>query len=144
VKTLSTIVLALLLLSACNKAPSSATLASARGHWTIVNYWAEWCKPCIKEIPELNKLASEHAEIRVFGVNYDGETGAMLQQQIEKLGIEFPLLIQDPADDIGIPRPVVLPTTLILAPDGKLAATLVGPQTLESLLAATKTAATGQ
>ena len=143
-KALIAIVLAMLLLSACDNGTSSATLASARGHWTVVNYWAEWCKPCIKEIPELNKLASEHAAIRVFGVNYDGETGELLQQQIDKLGIEFPLLIQDPAEDIGIRRPVVLPTTLILAPDGKLAATLVGPQTLESLLAATKNAVTDQ
>ena len=51
--------------------------------------------------------------------------------------VAFATLETDPATMLGIPRPVVLPTTLILAPDGQLKATLVGPQTLESLLRAT-------
>jgi thiol-disulfide isomerase/thioredoxin len=124
------------LLAGCGNGAGTATLASGRGHWTVVNYWAEWCKPCIKEIPELNELAQANPELRVFGVNYDGFTGEELAQQVEKLGIEFPLLAEDPATRLGTTRPVVLPTTLILTPGGELAATLVGPQTLESLLAA--------
>ena len=131
------------LVGGCGGAPGEAGLAAARGHWVVVNYWAEWCKPCIKEIPELNQLAREHREIRVFGVNYDDETGDALRAQVEKLGIEFPLLTADPAAELGIPRPAVLPTTLILTPGGELAATLVGPQTLESLLAATGKARDG-
>ena len=129
--------LLLFLVGGCSKPPGEAGLAAARGHWVVVNYWAEWCKPCIKEIPELNQLAREHGEIRVFGVNYDDETGDELRAQVKKLGIEFPLLTVDPAAELGITRPAVLPTTLILTPSGELAATLVGPQTLESLLAAT-------
>ena len=131
------VLLLLFLVAGCGKTPGEASLADARGHWVVVNYWAEWCKPCIKEIPELNQLAREHNEIRVFGVNYDGEAGDQLRAQVEKLGIEFPLLKVDPAAALGISRPAVLPTTLILNPGGELAATLVGPQTLESLLAAT-------
>jgi hypothetical protein len=46
----------------------------------------------------------------------------------------FASLDSDPSAQLGIPRPVVLPTTLILDPSGKLTATLLGPQTLESLL----------
>ena len=38
--------------------------------WTLVNYFAEWCKPCLEEIPELNALA-ENESVRVFGVSYD-------------------------------------------------------------------------
>jgi thiol-disulfide isomerase/thioredoxin len=99
-----------------------ATLAGTSGHWVIVNYWAEWCKPCIKEIPELNHLARDHPEIRVLGVNFDGATGEDLDRQVAALGIDFPVLL--------------LPTTLVLNPAGEVAATLVGPQTLDSLLAA--------
>ena len=130
----------LVLLGGCGDPPDTSALRGALGHWVVINYWAVWCKPCIKEIPEFNRLAREHPEIRVFGVNYDGETGSELAQQVERLGIEFPLLPEDPAAELGTPRPVVLPTTLVLAPDGRLAATLVGPQTLESLVAATEAA----
>ena len=91
---------------------------------------------CIKEIPEFNQLAREQTGIRVFGVNYDGATGDELQQQVDRLGIEFPLLSLDPAAELGTERPVVLPTTLIIRPDGSLAATLVGPYRPEAAMAA--------
>lgn len=112
-------------------------LSSLEGNWVLINYWAPWCKPCIEEIPELNKLHHDYAEITVLGVNYDGTTGEALAEQVKKLGVKFPTLEHDPSGSIGTPRPVVLPTTLVLGPDGKMAATLHGPQTVESLLAVT-------
>lgn len=107
------------------------------GRWVVVNYWAKWCKPCIKEIPELNALDSKYEQVAVLGVNYDGASGQELQSQITTLGIEFPILLQDPSAALGVTLPSVLPTTLILNPDGQLVATLVGPQSLESLALAT-------
>jgi thiol-disulfide isomerase/thioredoxin len=112
-------------------------LDSLRGQWVVINYWAQWCKPCIKEIPELNMLDQQYPEVTVLGVNYDGTTGEDLAAQLEKLGIEFATLATDPASQLGTPRPVVLPTTLILDPAGQLSVTLVGPQTLTSLAQAT-------
>jgi len=129
-----------LLLCACDSDsgnPESISLQDARGQWLVINYWAQWCKPCIKEIPELNRLAQEYPQISVMGVNYDGASGEQLQQQIKKLGIAFANLDTDPAPELGLPRPMVLPTTLILTPQGEHSATLVGPQTTESLLRAT-------
>ncbi len=102
------------------------------GDWVLVNYWAEWCKPCIREVPELNSLDSE-AGITVLGVNYDGATGDALAAQIEALDIAFAQLPADPANELGIDRPQVLPTTVVIDPDGRRVATLVGPQTAESL-----------
>ncbi len=128
------------LLASCggSQAPVGALdLQALRGQWVVINYWAQWCKPCIKEIPELNELDQEFEGVTVLGVNYDGETGEELAAQIEKLGVAFTTLAQDPSAALGVPRPVVLPTTLILDPEGQLDATLVGPQTLETLAAAT-------
>ena len=129
-----------LLLCACGGEPpasTAVTLENSSGTWRVINYWAQWCKPCIKEIPELNELAHKHPEITVLGVNYDGATGEQLAQQVAELGIAFTNLATDPAAELGMERPRVLPTTVILTPTGELSATLVGPQTLASLLRAT-------
>jgi thiol-disulfide isomerase/thioredoxin len=126
-------VLLLISLSGCNG--DDAGMLDERGEWTFVNYWAEWCKPCIKEIPELNALHAREG-VRVLGVNYDGARGEELRSQLEKLGVGFPTLEQDPALRFAIERPQVLPTTLVIGPDGELKQILVGPQTEASLLAA--------
>ena len=129
-----------LLLCACGGEPpasTAVTLENSSGTWRVINYWAQWCKPCIKEIPELNELAHKHPEITVLGVNYDGATGEQLAQQVAELGITFTNLATDPAAELGMDRPRVLPTTVILTPTGELSTTLVGPQTLASLLRAT-------
>ena len=102
------------------------------GDWVLVNYWAEWCKPCIHEVPELNKLDGEEG-ITVLGVNYDGVTGDALAAQIDALDIAFAQLPADPAPELGIDRPQVLPTTVVIDPDGRRVAALVGPQTAETL-----------
>lgn len=128
-----------LALSGCSpgQAPRQGLpLEQLQGQWVVINYWAIWCKPCIKEIPELNAL-DELPEVTVLGVNYDGAAAEELRQQIEQLDIAFDVLAIDPASELGIDRPVVLPTTLILDPAGELRTTLVGPQTFESLAQAT-------
>ena len=129
-----------LLLGACspgNDTTSEPDLDRLRGQWVVINYWAQWCKPCIKEIPELNTLDQKYPQVTVLGVNYDGATGEDLAAQLAKLGIEFSTLTTDPAGQLGASRPEVLPTTLILDPTGQLSATLVGPQNLASLAQAT-------
>ena len=70
----------------------------------------------------------------VFAVNYDGQNGEALQSQAAEMGINFTLLEQDPGTALGIERPRVLPTTLLVNPQGAVTDTLVGPQTQESLL----------
>lgn len=105
----------------------------------MINYWAEWCKPCIEEIPELNEFARLNAmRARVLMVNYDGARGDALREQARRLGITTTLLESDPAARFGYPRPQALPTTFVIDPDGKLRATLLGPQTVASLGAATQ------
>ena len=133
------IVLLLPALVACSKAPSpgESSLQDQRGQWVLVNYWAKWCKPCIKEIPELNALERKYPQVAVLGVNFDAVRGEELQSQIDSLGIEFPVILEEPSAALGTQLPQVLPTTLILNPDGQLIATLVGPQDLESLALAT-------
>ncbi|MGB2288098.1 MAG: TlpA family protein disulfide reductase [Porticoccaceae bacterium] len=100
----------------------------------LINYWAIWCAPCRKEIPEFNQLLAEQGDnIAVLAVNFDGSQGQQLRDEIAKLGIEFPSLLQDPRTVWGLEPVQVLPETLIIGPDGQLLHRLIGPQTLESL-----------
>ncbi|SRR6056297_685692 len=137
-RPLATLAFFLMGMTGCDPAADDplGQIKAAQGSWVVVNYWAEWCKPCIKEVPELNELNARD-DVTVLGVNFDGATGDALAAQLEKLGIGFATLPEDPADALGTERPVVLPTTLVFHPEGQLTQTLVGPQTLESLLAAT-------
>ena len=104
------------------------------GRWVLVNYWAEWCAPCRKELPELNRLHAERntSGVVVVGVNYDGLTGAKLRDLVEEMEIRFPVLVEDPRLRWGAEQPSVLPTTLVIGPDGQLKDVLVGPHTYES------------
>ena len=130
-----------LLLAGCGQTDGNTLprldLNDYKGRWLVVNYWARWCTPCIKEIPELNALDSTYPQLAVLGVNFDGATGDALQAQMDEFGIAFPVILEDPAALFGLNKPSVLPTTLILNPDGKLVHKLTGPQTLESLALAT-------
>ncbi|MDJ0879270.1 MAG: TlpA disulfide reductase family protein [Halieaceae bacterium] len=126
-------VLALVLLSACGErmgTPEGVLSAPAlAGNWTVINYWAEWCAPCRDEIPELNRLAFSSSELDVYAVNFDEVQGDVLLSQAADLDIQFPLLSTDPGPRLGLVRPTVLPTTLILNPAGEEVTRLIGPQT---------------
>ena len=112
---------------------SSEPIGIVRSQWNVINYWAIWCKPCREEIPELNQL-NQIENVVVLGVNFDGKVGEALVSDADELGITFDI-IDDPASSLNIARPSVLPTTVILSPEGTLVATLVGPQTAESIMA---------
>jgi len=114
---------------------SDGDWAQWHGRWILINYWAEWCAPCREEIPELNRLHQERDAMNlvVMGVNFDGLQGEALTGLIERMGIEFPVLLQDPRARWSQDLPSVLPSTLVIDPAGNLRTVLVGPQTYESL-----------
>jgi len=114
----------------CIGCTSDASITQS-GRWKVVNFWAIWCKPCREEIPELRRL-DEREDVSVLGVNFDGKQGNDLATDVASLGITFQN-IEDPSEVLGVPRPTVLPTTLVITPSGELVATLIGPQTIESL-----------
>ncbi|PRB83882.1 TlpA disulfide reductase family protein [Pseudomonas sp. MYb185] len=112
---------------------NSLSQTDLEDRWVVVNYWAEWCAPCLHELPEFNRLA-EHPGVTVLGVNYDGVSGDALLELAQKMDIQFAVMGQDFVDSMGLERPQVLPTTYVFDPQGKLQHSLPGPQTEQSLL----------
>ena len=106
----------------------------AQSGWLVVNYWAEWCGPCRHEIPELNRLHADKADVLVVGVNYDGLTDTKLSAVVDRMGIEFPVVVEDPRARWQQDLPTVLPSTYLVSPAGELAEVLVGPQSMASIV----------
>jgi thiol-disulfide isomerase/thioredoxin len=123
---------------------SGGRYADWAGKWVIVNYWAEWCAPCREEIPALNALMRERSDLLVVGVNFDGLEGEALTSVIGRMGIEFPVMVGSPRQAFPHPMPEVLPTSLVITPEGELVRSLVGPQTRETFAAALTSAAARQ
>lgn len=141
-------IFAAIVLSSCKTAEPAADFqtldgkpgryADYQGQWLLINYWAEWCAPCIKELPELNALNENHADIQVLGIHFDRPPAEKQKELAAQLNIQFPVVLAQPHVFYGFPLPQVLPATVVVNPQGKLVTVLVGPQTQESLLAQIK------
>jgi len=104
------------------------------GQWRLVNIWAQWCKPCWQEIPELNQFYALQGanDIKILGYNFDQLEQEELKQLTSEMDIQFPVLLSWP-DIWAFPDVKGLPATLLIAPDNSVVKILWGPQTLTSL-----------
>lgn len=99
----------------------------------VVNYFAEWCAPCLKEIPELNAFNKQSSDgVVLFAISYDALSKEKLMSIKNKYNIEFPLIVEQKGE-FPFDRPSLLPATFVIKPGGTLAGQLLGEQTLESL-----------
>lgn len=130
--------LCILLLSGCSDTHDvyghSIRFKNYKGKWLVINYFAPWCKPCLKEMPELNYLYLLYkSRLMVFGVSYENLSNAEIIAFANKTGITFPLLHSFPLEKYTNAQIEAIPTTFLISPDGKLAKVLQGPQTLADL-----------
>tara|TARA_X000000368_G_C23047096_1_gene719623 strand:- start:1045 stop:1506 length:462 start_codon:yes stop_codon:yes gene_type:complete len=112
---------------------SDTNLTKLNGNWIVVNYWADWCAPCIKEIPELNEFAEENKDLLVYTFNFDYLEIDDLEPLAKKFKITVPSLITHPREIWGIQTPPAVPATFFINPKGELALSLFRPQTKEKL-----------
>ncbi|MDO8434791.1 MAG: TlpA disulfide reductase family protein [Candidatus Binatus sp.] len=106
-------------------------LSQYRGHPVIVDFWATWCSPCRRQIPELNTLYKKYNKSRglvVLGISCDMIEGRGLQSVepfVEEFQIDYPIALADQAllDGLGVEA---IPTTLFVDKDGKIVARILG------------------
>jgi len=106
-------------------------LSQFRGHPVIVDFWATWCPPCRKQIPELNQLYSRFHKTRglvIIGVACDTIQGDGIREVapfVRKFKIIYPILLasEPVVNTLGVEA---IPTTLFIAPDGRLVQKVMG------------------
>jgi thiol-disulfide isomerase/thioredoxin len=111
--------------------------SAARGKYLIVNYWATWCRPCIKEIPELQSLLDTRSDVALIGLAYEDIDDKELQAFIDKLKVRYPIAKVDVYGEapVGKQAPRGLPLTYVYGKQGELLKAFLGPVTAKDISA---------
>lgn len=134
---------ALFVIVGCSKAPDITTTHAQKisleelKQPLVVNYFAEWCAPCLRELPELNEFYHQDvvnsAQAQLIGISFDPLSNTQIQELATRHGIDYPLALAQPQPMLPFERPKMLPATYVIFPDGSVHGPMMGEQTLASL-----------
>jgi thiol-disulfide isomerase/thioredoxin len=135
----------LILLTSCSRTDIDITQGGGisseqlKDKIVVLNIWADWCPPCIVEMPYFNKI-DEQENIVVLGFHFDQFdvlANEEVNRLINKFDMKFMNMETDPREIWGMEIPVHVPTTYIIK-NNEIVETLITPQTYESLQNAVK------
>ena len=102
----------------------TVSLASQKGKWVFVNFWATWCPPCVEEMPAIERLSKKMKDraFTVLAVHIGKESNERLISYAKKTGLTFTMLIdaeKETMRDYGLKS---IPVTYIVNPKGEIVA----------------------
>jgi len=103
-------------------------LADFKGKLVLINLWATWCQPCLKEMPSLEKLQAAQADkLTVAAISEDRGGNQVVEPFVAKLGLDKVMVYLDPKSAVGHAFSVRgLPTTLVIDTEGRLVGRVEG------------------
>ena len=120
--------------SLTDSAGHSLDLAELQGKLVLVNLWATWCEPCLREMPSLERLQSGLGErIAVLAVSEDRGGNKTVEPFIAKLGLKYVKIYIDPKSEVGHAFGARgLPTSFLMDREGKVLGRVEGAAEWES------------
>ena len=103
--------------------------ANLIGNVCIINLWATWCPPCVKELPSIDRLAKivKQDNIKIYAVSQDRAGNKIVPAYFQKLNLKnLVIYLDNPASLMVAFKTPVLPTTIIIDKNGMEIARLVG------------------
>ncbi|MEK4083590.1 thiol-disulfide oxidoreductase ResA [Psychrobacillus sp. FSL K6-1415] len=109
-------------------------LSDYRGQGVFLNFWGTWCKPCEREFPLMDQQYQEVKDegLQILAVNI-GESNFAVQKFIDRLGLTFPVLIDDNKSVMETYNINPLPTTFLVNPEGKIEKIITGEMSEEKI-----------
>ena len=104
------------------------TLTEFRGQTVVINFWASWCPPCRAELPVLTRFYSQRPDVIFLSVNQTASEGSRqeLADFVRENGLDYPILLDERNRVFNDYFIRGIPTTVIIKPDGTVAAKRVG------------------
>ncbi len=105
-----------------------ASLADFKGKPAIVNLWATWCRPCVREMPSLDRLRAQlDGKLTVAAISEDHGGAKEVTPFVAKMGLDKLKIYLDPKSDVGHAFQVRgLPTSIVLDAEGRVAGRVEG------------------
>lgn len=106
------------------------SLVSYRGRVVVLNFWATWCEPCKKEMPDLSAIQNDYAALGVQVIGAAGDSAAdsvKVLKFIRDFKVNFPVWVGSTTEDMkrfGVGE--VLPATVIIDRNGKIVRREIG------------------
>ena len=99
---------------------TKGTFADYRGTPLVVNFFASWCAPCVREMPDLQQVHSElGSKVAFLGMN-NQDRAADGQSIANKAGVTYDLARDPNGDFLSAFGGIVMPTTVFISADGKV------------------------
>lgn len=90
---------------------------------TMLDFWATWCQPCLRSIPELNEIYNAYAErgVSLVGISVDGPRNqSKIKPFVSSMGVDYPILRDVNSELMSELNVTKVPTLLVFNAEGEL------------------------